>query len=94
MLTRYAGHGFATEAATAILEDLREPRIHPRPHPHPRILALADSDNAASIRVLTKLGLEPGPRIRYANTDHWVDTFERRSPAGQSRRTDPPQQPG
>lgn len=45
------GHGYAAEAARAVL-------AHARSQPdHPRILATVDPDHTASIRVLEKIGM-------------------------------------
>jgi len=50
LLPEYCGHGYAGEAAAAVLADARELLLIDR------ILAITDPDNAASIALLLKLG--------------------------------------
>lgn len=50
LLPAYCGHGYAAEAAAAVLADARD-SLHVD-----RILAITDPDNAASIALLLKLG--------------------------------------
>ena len=50
LLPAYCGQGYATEAAAAVLADARE-SLH-----IDRILAITNSDNAASIALLLKVG--------------------------------------
>jgi len=65
---RYWGHGYGHEAAQAWLacgfETLRLPRI----------CAYADADNAASRRILEKVGLRPGNTFEEAGSAHvWYE---------------------
>jgi RimJ/RimL family protein N-acetyltransferase len=61
-LPAFWGHGYAYEAATAVLEDARS-RLHLR-----HILGLTSLDNSASQRLLEKLGLHK-ERIIHMSTD-------------------------
>jgi ribosomal-protein-alanine N-acetyltransferase len=65
------GHGYATEAARAIVQfGFAELRVH-------RIWAWCIADNVASIRVLEKLGLKLEGRLRDKEyfKDRWWDTL-------------------
>lgn len=52
VLPAYAGHGYASEAARAVLDDARD-RLG-----LPRVTAIVSPDNERSVRLLMKLGLE------------------------------------
>lgn len=58
LLPRHAGFGFAHEAAAATLAHAREVLNLPR------VVAIVSPDNAASIRLLEKLGLHFETRLR------------------------------
>jgi [ribosomal protein S5]-alanine N-acetyltransferase len=65
------GHGYATEAARELLRfGFRELRVH-------RIWATCNAENAASSRVLTKLGMLPEGRLRETDwfKGRWWDTL-------------------
>lgn len=65
------GHGFATEAAAAMLDfAFEELRLH-------RVAAWCVADNAGSIRVLEKLGLRQEGHLRQTDyyKDRWWDTL-------------------
>lgn len=69
MLARFAGQGYAGEAAAACVQQgfaqfgLR------------RIVAIVNPDNQASIRVLERIGMHPESRVRMPGEDHDVQLF-------------------
>ena len=58
LLPDFCGHGYAVEAATAVLADARA-RLH-----IDRIVAITDPRNEASVRVLEKLGFRYEKMVR------------------------------
>lgn len=79
LLPAARGRGLATEALTAVLALLRaqaEPPVW-------RVVSVADSGNAASLRLLQRLGLQPYATRPYERQgrsgleQHWVLSFER-----------------
>ena len=76
LLPAYWGRGLATEACRPIIEyGFTRLRL-------PRIMAMVDSANAASVRVLEKLGLTPAGPIDFLGS-RWL-RYVIDSPAGQS----------
>ena len=69
LLGEFTGRGYAAEAAAAVLADGRE-RLGLA-----RILAIVDPDNAASIRLLRKLGFGSATMTRLPGIDHDVQLF-------------------
>jgi RimJ/RimL family protein N-acetyltransferase len=63
-LARHWGHGYAREAAAAVIERAREF------HRLPALVAITDLDNLASQKVLTGVG------FRYDKLIHWGDAGE------------------
>ncbi|MEM9408584.1 MAG: GNAT family N-acetyltransferase [Acidobacteriota bacterium] len=63
------GRGFATEASEAVLASCRGTTIG-------RVLAVTGVTNAASMRVLAKLGFEPLGRRRLPGDSEQVELFE------------------
>lgn len=75
------GHGLATEGAEAALGYGFE-RLNRN-----RIISIADPANAASLRVMEKLGMSPGGRARWRGTDvvwYRLDRSEWLAPAARS----------
>lgn len=72
MLTsRVFGKGYATEAATLVVEDARERGLTAK------IIATVDIPNQRSIRVLEKLGFEFGGQIEaYASTEMYLYSLD------------------
>ena len=69
LLGEFTGYGYAIEAAAAVLADGRE-RLG-----FSRILAIVDPDNAASIRLLQKLGFGFATMARLPGIGHDVQLF-------------------
>jgi len=65
------GRGLATEAAAAILRELF------RSSECPRAVALVHPQNAASRRIVDKLGMSPGPTVRIHGTEALLYSIER-----------------
>jgi RimJ/RimL family protein N-acetyltransferase len=63
-LSRHWGHGYAREAAAAVVERAREE------FQLPRLVAITDLDNLQSQKVLTSAGFQ------YARLVHWSETGE------------------
>lgn len=69
VLPAYAGHGYATEAARAVIDYARD-RLR-----LPRVTAIVSPDNERSIRLLKKLGLEFARTIRMRGDDRDVALY-------------------
>jgi len=69
VLERYWGLGYATEAAGAVLAHARSALGIGR------LIAMADPGNAASLRVLEKLGCTPDGHARLPGEDHDVNVY-------------------
>jgi RimJ/RimL family protein N-acetyltransferase len=63
-LSRHWGHGYAREAAAAVVEQAREM------HRLPRLVAITDLDNLPSQKVLTSVGFQ------YDKLLHWPESGE------------------
>lgn len=74
---QYHGHGYATEAAQAVMAFAMKTR------PLARFIAHCDSENFPSIRVMEKLGMtrtacEKGRKNRSSEEERWEYTYEYR----------------
>jgi RimJ/RimL family protein N-acetyltransferase len=65
LLSRFHGRGYATEAASAVVEAARATGRR-------RLVATVDPTNAASFRVLEKVGFAPGIRVGDEHDDYVV----------------------
>lgn len=69
VLPPYAGHGYATEAARAVIDDARD-RLR-----LPRVTAIVSPENERSVRLLRKLGLEYAKMFRMPGDDRDVALY-------------------
>lgn len=71
LLSRFHGHGYATEAALGMIDVAR------RELKLPRVSAITSESNDASVRVLLKLGMKEGEQIQLSADGPPIRYFER-----------------
>ena len=68
---RYWGHGYATEAGSAV-RDAAFTRWN-----YPEVISLIRPTNMPSIRVAERIGMKPGPKVWFNGAEHVVYRAER-----------------